>query len=94
MQVETSALSVFILLQMAEFQPRFTCLELKDFVFSLPISGEIAEVVKNRVSGISPAALLFISHTWECFSHPSIYSWIKEISIISDDIIHDSTVGT
>lgn len=91
---ETSAPSVFTLLQMVEFEPKFTHLELKDFVFSLPVSGGITEVLKKRVSGVSPAALLFICHTRECFSHPSLYSWVKGMSIISGGIIHDSTVGS
>lgn len=60
---EASALSVFTLLQTVEFEPKFTHLELKDFVFSLPVSGGITEVLKKRVSGVSPAALLFICHT-------------------------------
>lgn len=45
---ENSALSVFILLQMVEFEPKFTHLEVKNVVFSLPVSGEITEVLKKR----------------------------------------------
>lgn len=61
---ETSALSVFTLLQMVEFEPKFTHLELKDFLFSLPVSGEITEALKKRQFLMSALLLccLFVIH--------------------------------